>query len=49
MHKTLKAEAIRPPKGNLAAQPRAFTVFRTEFNFERRTVRSVAIRPPRAM
>lgn len=35
MHKTLKAEAIRPPKGNLAAQQRAFTAFRTEFNFER--------------
>jgi hypothetical protein len=35
MHKTLKAEAIRPPKGNLAAQQRAFTAFRTEFNSER--------------
>jgi transposase InsO family protein len=35
MHKTLKAEAIRPPKGNLAAQQRAFIAFRTEFNFER--------------
>jgi transposase InsO family protein len=35
MHKTLKAEAIRPPKGNLAAQQRAFTAFRTEFNTER--------------
>lgn len=35
MHKTLKAEAIRPPKGNLAAQQRAFSAFRTEFNYER--------------
>jgi putative transposase len=35
MHKTLKAEAIRPPKGNLAAQQRAFSAFRTEFNTER--------------
>lgn len=35
MHKTLKAEAIRPPKGNLAAQQRAFTAFRKEFNQER--------------
>jgi transposase InsO family protein len=35
MHKTLKAEAIRPPRGNLAAQQRAFTVFRSEFNTER--------------
>jgi putative transposase len=35
MHKTLKAEAIRPPKGNLAARQRAFIAFRTEFNSER--------------
>ena len=35
MHKTLKAEAIRPPKGNLAAQQRAFSAFRAEFNTER--------------
>ena len=35
MHRTLKAEATRPPKGNLAAQQRAFTAFRTEFNTER--------------
>jgi putative transposase len=35
MHRTLKAEAIRPPKGNLAAQQRAFSAFRAEFNTER--------------
>lgn len=35
MNKTLKAEAIRPPKGYLAAQQRAFAAFRTEFNTER--------------
>ena len=35
MHKTLKAEATRPPRGNLAAQQRAFTTFRVEFNTER--------------
>jgi transposase InsO family protein len=35
MHKTLKAGACRPPRGNLAAQQRAFNRFRTEFNHER--------------
>lgn len=35
MHKTLKAEATRPPKGDLAAQQRAFAAFRAEFNGER--------------
>lgn len=35
MHKTLKIEALRPAKGNLAAQQRAFSAFRTEFNSER--------------
>lgn len=35
MHKTLKAGACRPPRGNLAAQQRAFNRFRTEFNEER--------------
>jgi transposase InsO family protein len=35
MHRTLKAEATRPPKGNLAAQQRRFNRFRTEFNTER--------------
>lgn len=32
MHKTLKAEATRPPAGNLKAQQRKFNVFREEFN-----------------
>jgi putative transposase len=35
MHNTLKAEAIRPPRGNLSAQQRAFNAFRLEFNTER--------------
>jgi transposase InsO family protein len=35
MHRTLKAEATRPPKGNLAAQQRAFGAFRQEYNQER--------------
>lgn len=32
MHRTLKAEATRPPAGNLAAQQRKFNCFRAEFN-----------------
>jgi hypothetical protein len=35
MHKTLKAGAIRPPRGSLAAQQRAFNIFRREYNDER--------------
>ena len=35
MHKTLKAGAIRPPRGSLAAQQRAFNIYRTEYNEER--------------
>jgi len=35
MHKTLKAEATKPPAGNLAAQQRKFNRFRSEFNDER--------------
>lgn len=35
MHKTLKAEATKPPAGNLAAQQRKFNRFRAEFNDER--------------
>ncbi len=35
MHKTLKGEAIRPPRGNLACQQRAFTAFRRLYNHER--------------
>jgi putative transposase len=35
MHKTLKAEAIRPPRATLAPQQRAFNRFRVEYNHER--------------
>ncbi len=35
MHKTLKAEATRPPAGSLVAQQRRFNRFRTEYNEER--------------
>ena len=35
MHKTLKAEAIRPPRGSLGAQQRAFNAFRALYNEER--------------
>jgi transposase InsO family protein len=35
MHRTLKAEATRPPKATCAAQQRVFTAFRTEYNTER--------------
>jgi putative transposase len=35
MHKTLKGDAIRPPRATLAAQQRAFNRFRTVYNNER--------------
>lgn len=35
MHRTLKAEATRPPSRNLQAQPTRFNVFRREYNTER--------------
>jgi transposase InsO family protein len=35
MHKTLKAEAIRPPRSTLGTQQRAFTAFRRLYNDER--------------
>jgi len=35
MHRTLKAEATRPPRANLAAQQRCFNAFRTEYNEQR--------------
>jgi transposase InsO family protein len=35
MHKTLKAEAIRPPRGTMSAQQRAFNAFVREYNEER--------------
>ena len=56
MHKTLKAEATRPPAGSLAAQQRRFNLFRTEYNDERphealdqQTPASVYERSPREM
>jgi len=35
MHKTLKAEATRPPGGHLPSQQRRFNSFRQEYNHER--------------
>jgi len=35
MHRTLKAATLRPPKGNLSAQQRAFNRFVREYNEER--------------
>jgi putative transposase len=35
MHKTLKADATRPPRAHRRAQQRAFTAFRTLYNEER--------------
>ena len=35
MHKTLKAEATRPPRRNLRSQQGRFDEFRQEYNFER--------------
>lgn len=35
MHKTLKGEAIRPPRATLRSQQRAFDAFRDEYNNER--------------
>ncbi|MDP2004152.1 MAG: integrase core domain-containing protein [Rubrivivax sp.] len=32
MHRTLKAEATKPPGANAAAQQRKFNVFRQEYN-----------------
>lgn len=47
MHKTLKAEAIRPPKRNGRAQQIAFNRFRIEFN-EVRPHKALAGDPPAA-
>ena len=35
MHRTLKTETAKPPRGSLSAQQRAFNRFRREFNEER--------------
>ena len=48
MHKTLKADAIRPPRGSLAAQQRAFNTFRALYNDER-PHESLGGRPPAAL
>jgi transposase InsO family protein len=45
LHKTLKAGAILPPRGTLAAQQRAFNTFRTEYN-EERPHETLGGRPP---
>ena len=47
MHRTLKAEAIRPPRATLAPQQRAFNRFRAEYNDERPHEFSRAPRPRR--
>jgi transposase InsO family protein len=48
MHKTLKGEAIRPPRANLALQQRAFNAFRRLYNDERPHA-ALAGRPPAAL
>jgi transposase InsO family protein len=48
MHKTLKGEAIRPPRANLALQQRAFNAFRHLYNDERPHA-ALAGRPPAAL
>jgi transposase InsO family protein len=48
MHKTLKGEAIRPPRATLALQQRAFTAFRRLYNDER-PHQALAGRPPAAL
>lgn len=48
MHRTLKAEAIRPPRGTLRAQQRAFTTFRRVYNDER-PHQALQGRPPAAL
>ena len=47
MHKTLKAEAIRPPRATLPAQQRAFDAFRREYNTVRPHDTSGAEHQPR--
>lgn len=45
MHRTLKEEAMSPPKSNMAAQQRAFDKFRYEYN-ELRAHESLERKPP---
>lgn len=56
MHRTLKAEATRPPAGSLPAQQRKFNRFREEYNEERphealdlQTPTSIYVSSPREM
>ncbi len=48
MHKTLKGEAIRPPRSTLVTQQRAFTTFRRLYNDER-PHQALQGRPPAAL
>jgi transposase InsO family protein len=48
MHKTLKGEAIRPPRANLARQQRAFNPFRRLYN-EERPHEALRGRPPASL
>src|SRR2546422_5749095 len=48
MHKTLKGEAIRPPRSSLPTQQRAFTAFRRLYN-EERPHEALGGRPPAAL
>src|SRR5690606_23729625 len=48
MHKTLKAEATRPPEANLRAQQRRFDSFRETFNHER-PHEAIKQKPPSAL
>ena len=48
MHKTLKGEAIRPPRSSLPTQQRAFTAFRRLYNDER-PHQALGGRPPAAL
>jgi len=48
MHKTLKGEAIRPPRSTLGTQQRAFTAFRRLYN-EERPHQALQGRPPAAL
>ena len=48
MHKTLKGDAIRPPRATLALQQRAFTAFRRLYNDER-PHQALCGRPPASL
>ena len=48
MHKTLKGDAIRPPRPNLTTQQRAFNAFRHLYN-EERPHEALGGRPPAAL